>query len=74
MQYPIDHSAVAERENKLLMRVAMGMGCLLALCLALACIATLLALYWTLKGQLGPAGGDESLLPSALLALRSLFV
>lgn len=70
MQYPIDHSAVAERENKLLVRVAVGVGCLLALCLAIACVTALLALYWTLKGQLGP-GGDESLLPGAAILLLS---
>lgn len=59
MQQPIDHSTVAERENKLLLRVAAGLGCVLVLCLIITVLVVFLALYWTLQGQLGP-GGDSA--------------
>jgi hypothetical protein len=55
-QQPIDHATAAERENKLLIGVAAGLGCVIVLCLVIAVVVTLLALYWTLLGQLGPGG------------------
>jgi hypothetical protein len=57
-QQPIDHATAAARENKLLIRVAAGLGCVIVLCLAIAVLVVLLALYWTLLGQLGPGGGS----------------
>lgn len=69
MQQPIDHSTAAKKENKMLISVAAGLGCVLVLCLVIAVLVTLLALYWTLLGQLGPGGG--SAVP-ALLAAASL--
>ncbi len=65
MQQPIDHKAAAERESKLLITLAGGLGCVLLLCLAITAVAVFLALIWTLQGQLGP-GGASSLLPVAL--------
>jgi hypothetical protein len=59
MQQPIDQSTVAERENRLLLRVAAGLGCVLVLCLIIAVLVVFLALVWTLQGQLGP-GGDSA--------------
>jgi hypothetical protein len=69
MQQPIDHATAAKRENKMLISVAAGLGCVLILCLVIGVLVTLLALYWTLLGQLGPGGG--SAVP-ALLAAASL--
>lgn len=69
MQQPIDHATAAKRENKMLISVAAGLGCVLILCLVIGVLVTLLALYWTLLGQLGP--GDGSAVP-ALLAAASL--
>lgn len=69
MQQPIDHSTVAQRENKLLLRVAAGLGCVLALCLIITVLVVFLALYWTLQGQLGPGSGSTApLLLAANLA------
>jgi hypothetical protein len=65
MQQPIDHSTAAKQENKMLIGVAAGLGCVIVLCLVTAVVVTLLALYWTLLGQLGP-GGDSA--APALLA------
>jgi len=48
----------------MLISVAAGLGCVIVLCLAIAVLVTLLALYWTLLGQLGPG--------SALLAAAGL--
>ena len=53
----------------MLISVAAGLGCVIVLCLAIAVLVTLLALYWTLLGQLGPGG---SALPAALLAAAGL--
>ncbi len=69
MQQPIDHSTAAQRENKLLIRVAAGLGCVLVLCCVVAALVVLLALYWTLQGQLGPGGGSHA---PALLAASLL--
>lgn len=69
MQQSIDHSTAAERENKMLIGVAAGLGCVITLCLVVAVLVTLLALYWTLLGQLGP-GGDSA--ATALLAAANL--
>ena len=55
MQPPIDHAAAAKRESRLLIGVAAGLGCLLLFCWIVAGVATLLALTWTLQGQLGRA-------------------
>ncbi len=49
----------------MLIGVAAGLGCVIVLCLVIAVVVTLLALYWTLLGQLGP-GGDSA--APALLA------
>ena len=65
-QQPIDHETAAERENKMLIGVAAGLGCVIVLCLAIAVVVTLLALYWTLLGQLGPGAG--SAIPAWLAA------
>jgi LysM repeat protein len=54
MQQPIDHTTAAERENKLLISVAAGLGCVLVLCVVTAILVVFLALLWTLQGQLGP--------------------
>ena len=67
MQPPIDHAAAAKRESRLLIGVAVGLGCLLLLCLIVAGVAALLALIWTLQGQLGPGG--SSFAPSGLRLL-----
>ena len=67
MQPPIDHAAAAKRESRLLMGVAAGLGCLLLLCLIVAAVAGLMALTWTLQGNLGP--GSSSLGPDALTLL-----
>ena len=56
MQPPIDHTTASKRESRLLIGVAVGLGCLLLLCLIVACVATFLALIWTLQDQLGPGG------------------
>jgi len=64
MQPQIDHAAAAKRESRLLIGAAAGLGCLLLLCLVIASMAVLLALIWTLQGQLGPA--SSSLVPSGL--------
>jgi hypothetical protein len=69
MQRPIDHRMAAERENKLLIGVAAGLGCVLVLCLVIAVLAALMALYWTLQGQLGPAGNSA---PSVFLVTAAL--
>jgi hypothetical protein len=69
MQQPIDHSTAAKQENKMLISVAAGLGCVLVLCLVIGVLVTLLALYWTLLGQLGPGGGNAA---PALLAAASL--
>jgi len=69
MQQPIDHSTAAKQENKMLISVAAGLGCVLVLCLVIGVLVTLLALYWTLLGQLGPGGGSAA---PALLAAASL--
>jgi hypothetical protein len=53
-QLPLDHSAAAERENKLLVGVAVGLGCAIVLCALLSVAAVIAALVWTLQGQLGP--------------------
>ncbi len=55
MQRSTDHTLAAERENKLLLGVAAGLGCVLLLCALGAVLMFFLALYWTLQGQLGPA-------------------
>ena len=47
--------------------VAAGLGCLLLLCLIIAGVAALLALTWTLQGDLGPGG--SSFVPAALPSL-----
>ena len=47
--------------------IAVGLGCLLVLCLIVAGVATLLAGIWTLQGTLGPAEG--SFVPAALALL-----
>lgn len=57
MHQPIDHTVAAERESKLLIGLAAGMGCVLVLCLVVAVLVVILALFWTLQGQLGPGGG-----------------
>ncbi len=44
---------------------AAGLGCFLLLCLTITSVAVLLALIWTLQGQLGPGGGS-SLVPIGL--------
>ena len=49
--------------------VAAGLGCLLLLCLIIAGVAALLALTWTLQGDLGPGG--SSFVPAALPLLVS---
>lgn len=69
MQQPIDHSSAVERESKLLIGVAAGLGCVLVLCLAMAVLVVFLALLWTLQGQLGPGGSSAA---PALLSLTSL--
>ncbi|HNS03802.1 MAG TPA: hypothetical protein PKM78_15630 [Anaerolineae bacterium] len=66
MQQPLDHSSAAKRENKMLIGVAVGLGCAIVLCLVISVLVILLALYWTLLGQLGPGGG--SALPALLAA------
>ncbi len=53
----------------MLISVAAGLGCVLVLCLVIGVLVTLLALYWTLLGQLGPGGGSAA---PALLAAASL--
>ena len=55
MPRSIDHTLAAKRENRLLLSVAAGLGCLLLVCALSAALIFLLALYWTLQGQLGPA-------------------
>lgn len=55
MSRSIDHTLAAERENKLLLGVAVGLGCVLLVCALGAVLVFFLALYWTLQGQLGPA-------------------
>jgi len=69
MQQPIDHSVAAERESKLLISVAAGLGCVLVLCAAIAVVVVFLALIWTLQGQLGPGGSSAA---PALFALATL--
>ena len=69
MQPQIDHAAEAKRESRLLIGVAAGLGCLLLLCLVIAGVAALLALTWTLQGDLGPGG--SSVVPAALPLLLS---
>lgn len=53
----------------MLIGVAAGLGCVIVLCLVIAVVVTLLALYWTLLGQLGP-GGSSAIAP--LLAAAGL--
>lgn len=67
MQPSLDHSVAAERESKLLIGVAAGLGCVLTLCLLIAVVVVILALFWTLQGQLGPGS-------SALPATAALIV
>ena len=55
-------SPAAERESRLLLFTAAGLGCLLLACILIALIILGLALFWTVQGQLGPGG----LLPPAL--------
>lgn len=50
----------------MLIGVAVGLGCAIVLCLVISVLVILLALYWTLLGQLGPGGG--SALPALLAA------
>ena len=69
MQPQIDHAAAAKRASRLLIGVAAGLGCLLLLCLIIAGVAALLALTWTLQGDLGPGG--SSFVPAALPLLVS---
>jgi hypothetical protein len=69
MQQPIDHTTAAERESKLLIGVAAGLGCVIVLCLVMAVLVVFLALLWTLQGQLGPGG---SATVQVLLSLASL--
>ena len=69
MQPQIDHAAAAKRESRLLIGVAAGLGCLLLLCLIIAGVAALLALTWTLQGDLGPGG--SSCVPAPLPLLVS---
>ena len=64
MQPRIDHTAAAKRESRLLIGVAAALGCLLLLCLVMASVAALLALIWTLQGQLGP--GSSSFVPTGI--------
>ncbi len=71
MQPQIDHAAAAKRESRFLIGAAAGLGCLLLLCLVIACVAALLALIWTLQGQLGP-GGSSSLVPTGLQLVLGL--
>lgn len=68
MQQPVDHEVAAERESKLLIGVAGGLGCVLALCLVTTVVVVILALIWTLQGQLGPGGGAAPLLPALLVS------
>ncbi len=53
-QPPLDHSAAAEKEGKLLIGVAAGLGCAIVICAFLSIAAIFTALIWTLQGQLGP--------------------
>lgn len=53
-QPPLDHSAAAEKEGKLLIGVAAGLGCAIVVCALLSIAAIMAALIWTLQGQLGP--------------------
>lgn len=53
-QPSLDHTAAAEKESKLLIGVAAGLGCALLLCTLLGVAAVVAALVWTLQGQLGP--------------------
>ncbi|HSN76115.1 MAG TPA: hypothetical protein VL334_13650 [Anaerolineae bacterium] len=69
MQQSIDHNVAAERESKLLIGVAAGLGCVLVLCLVIAVLVVFLALLWTLQGQLGPGGSSAA---PTLLSLASL--
>lgn len=74
MQPPIDHASAAQRESRLLIGIAIGMGCLLLLC-ALLCLVTFgLALFWTLQGKLGPGEASSWVAPALLevSTLRSL--
>lgn len=68
MQQPIDHAAAAERESKLLIGIAGGLGCVLVLCLVIAVVVVILALIWTLQGQLGP-GGAGPVIPALSLSV-----
>lgn len=54
MSLPYRGQPLAEQESKLLLAVALGMGCLLVLCLAASLAAVGLAILWTLEGKLGP--------------------
>lgn len=65
-QQPVDHATAAERENKMLIGVAAGLGCVIVLCIVICVVVTALALYWTLLGQLGPDG--SSAIPALLAA------
>jgi hypothetical protein len=58
-------SPAAERESRLLLFTAAGLGCLLLICVLTGLIIVGLALLWTAQGQLGPGG----LAPSALALL-----
>jgi hypothetical protein len=69
MQQPIDHAVAAEKESKLLISVAAGLGCVLVLCVAISVLVVFLALIWTLQGQLGPGGSSAA---PALWSLANL--
>lgn len=51
-----DRRSVAERENKILIATAVGLGCLILLCLVIVGVAVVMALVWTAEGTLGPSG------------------
>lgn len=61
---PTSYRSQAERENRLLIGIAAGVGCLLIACLLIALLIGGLAIIWTLQGQLGP--GSSLLLPGPL--------
>lgn len=54
MNTPIDPQSARERETKILLSTAAGLGCFVILCLIAAVIIVGLAVIWTLQGSLGP--------------------
>lgn len=60
MQSSYDTETVAERENRMLLSISLGVGCLLLLCLFVGMTMLGLALFWTLQGNLGPGGQSFS--------------